>query len=135
MAEQVILWVDDDIDDLDMFRQAAGEISASTRMVQARNGQEALDYLKQVHAEGTLPCLIVLDMNMPKLGGRETLVSLKTNPDYKHINVIIFTTSNSPLDKTFCDRFGVEMFTKPQSYDNLKELIRKFIGICSHDAS
>jgi CheY-like chemotaxis protein len=133
MVEPVILWVDDDLDDLEMFSQAAKEVCADTKLVLTHNGLEALAYLADAKASGNLPCLVVLDMNMPKLGGRETLVAIKKDPAYAHINVVIFTTSRSTLDKTFCDRFGAEMFTKPQSYDKLKDLISRFMGFCQRN--
>jgi CheY-like chemotaxis protein len=130
MADLLILWVDDDIDDLELFQQAVAEVGPQTRMIRAYNGLEALQALEEASNKARLPDLIVLDMNMPRFGGRETLVSIKSHEVYKSIRTIVFTTSSNPLDKTFCDRYGVALFTKPQTYTLLTDLVRKFVGMC-----
>ncbi|GAB4092552.1 response regulator [Flaviaesturariibacter terrae] len=130
MEKHKILWVDDDIDDLDLFVRIVREIAPETDVDTASNGQEALDYLNVAKRQQAIPCLVVLDMNMPKMNGRDTLVEMKKQPDYQNIPVIVFTTSSSPLDKAFCDKYGVEMVTKPLSVENIRTLAGKFLGIC-----
>ncbi|RYY95627.1 MAG: response regulator [Chitinophagaceae bacterium] len=131
MNRQLILWVDDDVDDLEIFTQAAAEVCPDVEVHYAHNGLEALAYLEKAGAAGSFPDLVILDMNMPKLGGRETLAAIRSNPAYEHLNTVVFTTSSSPLDALFCEKYGVEIFIKPQSYDHLKEFARRFFLISS----
>ncbi|GAA4321762.1 response regulator [Flaviaesturariibacter amylovorans] len=130
-TRQLILWVDDDLDDLEIFTQAAAEVCPEAEVHYAHNGLEALTYLERAKSAKAFPDLVILDMNMPKLGGRETLASIKSNPDFQQLNVIVFTTSSSPLDALFCEKYGAEIFIKPQSYEHLKEFARRFFLISS----
>ena len=70
-----------------------------------------------------LPRLIVLDMNMPQLDGRETLVALKKESSLSSIPVVILTTSSSDLDRAFCNHYTVEILTKPRSLKQLQETV------------
>jgi CheY-like chemotaxis protein len=65
------------------------------------NGRKVLDFLQELD-EDDYPCLIIMDMNMPVLDGRETLASIKTDERYQSIPVVVFTTSDSQVDQSFC---------------------------------
>lgn len=126
-----ILWADDDIDDLMLMREALAGIDHRHKIVEATNGREVLDYLNSIENPAYFPCLIILDMNMPVLNGRETLAILKSEEKFNSIPVVIFTTSSSELDRMFCKRFGVEMFTKPDDFIGHQQTIEKLLNFCS----
>ncbi|RYY93639.1 MAG: response regulator [Chitinophagaceae bacterium] len=128
-----ILWVDDDKDDLDLFCEAVRDVSEETRVIALHSGQDAVDFLEQNEGRDDFPCLMVLDMNMPGLSGRDTLARLRGNDRFSKLPIIVFTTSNSPLDRMFCDKFGVEMLTKPVEYATLRTLARKLLQVCRCD--
>jgi CheY-like chemotaxis protein len=126
-----ILWADDDPDDIAIMREVLQNLYCGHHVVEVYNGRQALDYLQQAQEEaGQLPCLIVLDMNMPVLSGRETLVALKQDPVFKEIPTVVFTTSKSPLDKAFCERHGTDMLTKPMTFESLKEAMKQLLSLC-----
>lgn len=126
-----ILWADDDTDDLMLMREALSGIDHCHKIVEATNGREVLDYLNSLEHSDLYPCLIILDMNMPVLNGRETLAILKSEEKFNSIPVVIFTTSSSELDRMFCKRFGVEMFTKPDDFTGHQQTIEKLLNFCS----
>ena len=128
MANKSILWVDDDADDLEMFSEAVAELRLGITVLYARNGGEALRLLQQCADRNALPRLVILDMNMPQMGGRETLVALRSNARFAGLRTIVFTTSESPLDQMICDKYGVPLYVKPRSYQQLKETIRGFLS-------
>jgi len=130
MKNRHILWADDDIDDLMLMRHVLQDLGDSYNITEVHNGQEALDYLKEAKKNQNLPCLIILDMNMPVLDGKETLVHLKRDEELKQIPVVFFTTSNSQMDKLYCKHQGVEMITKPPQYANLKEAVQRLVNYC-----
>jgi CheY-like chemotaxis protein len=68
--ERTVLLIDDDHDDLEMLQEALKSIDADHTIVEAHNGIEGLEKLQELAAAETLPCLIVLDINMPKMDGR-----------------------------------------------------------------
>ncbi|MDQ6608655.1 MAG: response regulator [Bacteroidota bacterium] len=130
MEKKHILWADDDMDDLLLMRHVLQDLDEKYLIKEVSNGREALDYLNACEHTDHLPCLIILDMNMPILNGKETLSQIKKQEGIKDIPLVFFTTSNSELDKMYCKRFGVEMITKPPQYSNLKEAVKKLLDYC-----
>jgi len=131
MKNRHILWADDDRDDLMAMRHVLQDLGDSYAITEVHNGQEALDYLAAAKEKRELPCLIILDMNMPVLDGKETLSHLKKDEELKDIPVVFFTTSNSQMDKLYCQHNGVEMITKPPQYAKLKEAVEKLLRFCT----
>lgn len=128
MSKKYILWADDDIDDLMLMRHVLQDIGEEYDIREVNNGSEALNYLERGKKTANLPALIILDMNMPVLNGKEALIIIKKDETLKDIPLVFFTTSNSELDKLFCRRFGVEMITKPPKYSNLKEAVKNLLA-------
>ena len=125
-----ILWADDDSDDLQMMREILVRQNRNFTIIEVKNGKEAIDYLKNAKQDSKLPCLIILDINMPVLDGKETLSIIKQSEDFKHIPVVVFTTSESELDKLFCKRLDTEMITKPPSFSSLEATVVNLLGYC-----
>ena len=130
MEKKHILWADDDTDDLMLMRHVLQDIGQVYNIKEVSNGREAIDYLETVKRKNDLPCLIILDMNMPVLNGKETLSLIKKDEALKDIPLVFFTTSNSELDKMYCKRFGVEMITKPPQYGSLKTAVKRLLDYC-----
>ncbi len=131
MKKHTILWADDDPDDLIMFREILRNIDHSYDIVEVNNGKEALEYLYNVEQASTNLCLIILDMNMPIMNGRDALAVIKSEEDFKSIPVVIFTTSSSEMDKMFCRRYGVEMMTKPPEFTTLTSIVQRLLNLCN----
>ena len=129
-APPVVLCVDDDADDRQFMADAIRDLHPSLRMAEATNGWEALAFLQQAKQRGELPCLILLDLNMPVMDGKEVLVKIKQDEDLKKIPVVVFTTSSASMDRLFCQRFQVEMITKPPQYDEFITTVKKLIAYC-----
>jgi CheY-like chemotaxis protein len=128
MSNNTILWADDDYDDLQMMREILSKKSKDYNIIEVHNGKEALEYLKKQPTNP--PCLIILDINMPVLDGKETLSILKNTTDYKDIPIVVFTTSESELDKLYCKRFNTEMVTKPPTFSTLTAALEKLLKFC-----
>jgi CheY-like chemotaxis protein len=131
MKKHTILWADDDPDDLALMREALQQTDQRFELVEAHNGRKALDYLDLVKHQKDFPCLIVLDLNMPVLNGRDTLAIIKSEEEYHSIPVVVFTTSGNEADRAFCSRFGVDMLTKPPSFEGLKQVAQKIVSLCA----
>lgn len=128
--DHIILCVDDDQDDLHLLQNALQAIGSNHKIVEAHNGEEALMLLKEMKQSGSLPCLVVLDINMPKIDGKQTLVSIQKDDDLKSMPVVVFTTSSSPLDQMFFAKKNVEFITKPVQYSTMYEIANKLLGFC-----
>ncbi|MDB5252063.1 MAG: response regulator [Flaviaesturariibacter sp.] len=126
----LILCIDDDPDDISMLREAFNVLKVRYEIVAAHNGEEGLKTLHQLRDANNLPCLIVLDINMPKMDGRETFHAMRKDSRFADIPVVIFSTSSSPLDKLFFSRKAVEYFVKPIDFQKLSDVACAFLKIC-----
>jgi CheY-like chemotaxis protein len=123
-----ILICDDDEDDRMLTRQALEEAHVSNALRFVEDGEQLLDYLYQrgKYAGETgaapRPGLILLDLNMPKLDGREALQRIKADPTLVDIPIVILTTSGLDADVIRSYRLGVNSFiTKPVTFSGLVE--------------
>jgi CheY-like chemotaxis protein len=130
MKEHFILWAEDDPDDMALFRSIVEQVGERSLVLGANDGREVLACLQLMRKEKLFPCLVILDMNMPALGGRETIGLMKQEEDFAAIPIAVFTTSSQQVDRIFCDRFGVPLFTKPSSIDELKTTVRQILRLC-----
>ncbi|MBC7511282.1 MAG: response regulator [Ferruginibacter sp.] len=125
-----ILLVDDDPDDLLLITEAIIAANSNYELKEAGDGRMALNFLKSLNKKDDHPCLIVLDINMPVLDGRELLAILKSDTSLKDVPVIFFTTSSNPADINYAAQFNVELMTKPFNMNLLSIAAKKIISYC-----
>jgi CheY-like chemotaxis protein len=114
--------IDDDADDVAIFKEAAMEANPALEIINAGNGHEALKILK--HSSGDYPNVIFLDLNMPRMGGKECLSELKKDAALRNIPVIVYTTSSLSKDIEEAMLKGALCFiTKPTSIKELKHIL------------
>lgn len=115
-----------------MLEEALNTIDGQHKTVQANNGVEGLKVLEDLQKEKRLPCLIVLDINMPKMDGKRTFIAIKSNDRLSNIPIVIFSTSTSMLDRTFFERHNTAYFVKPVNYTALAITASRMINACYH---
>ena len=126
-----ILLVEDDPEDQSIFEDAIRSLQNSDPLHVEKNGVDALNTLNHLQREGSLPCIIVADLNMPKMSGTELLRKLKLDENLNHIPVIIYSTSINPVEKENCMRFGAYAYiTKPLSYKESIEVAEMVLQLC-----
>jgi DNA-binding NtrC family response regulator len=117
---------DDDPDDLEVFKYALKEINEDLVCNTAINGEDALEKLFSLRAD--VPDMIFLDLNMPKMGGKECLVEIKRNHLLIEIPVIIYSTSTDPRDIMEAMQLGASFFLeKPNRFDELYFALMKIL--------
>lgn len=124
-----ILIVDDDEDDRSIFREVLQEIDSSIKCMSASNGEEAMHLLQ--NGQGPHPDIIFLDINMPRMDGKECLIEIKKANQLKHIPVVIYTTASRKEVADEMKRKGaVDFLTKPAEFDKIsigiKEILNKW---------
>jgi CheY-like chemotaxis protein len=122
----LVLIIDDDPEDSEIFCDAIATISASIKCLGSKSSEDALVLLNQ--NMDTLPDLIFLDINMPKMDGRECLVEIKKNKHLEHIPVVMYSTSASYKDLDFFKRMNIKFMEKPSSFDDLVNELREFLS-------
>lgn len=135
MQTPLILLADDDFEDRLLLKECFKENSiAENELHFVADGEEAINYLMEIKNPTAYPTLIVLDLNMPKLDGCETLKQLKATDKLRHIKVVILSTSHG--DKDICMALGaVEYFIKPTRYLENLTLAKQLYSIAKHEAS
>jgi CheY-like chemotaxis protein len=122
-----ILLVDDDADDRQIFEELLHEIDEETTVENAENGLEMVAMLNN-RPDDELPGLIILDQNMPRMTGKESLVFLKTHPRYKNIPTIVYSTYQVRDFYRECLDLGAEdVVAKPDTMQAYREMIEHFL--------
>lgn len=127
---KTILYIDDDADDRELLGAELKVLEKSLVVEEAVNGVEALNYLYKAKAEQQLPCLIVLDLNMPVLDGRQTFQKIKQDELLQDIPLVVYTSSFNPNDRAYFSKAGVEFINKPLSTRYLKQIAEGMVGYC-----
>lgn len=117
-----VLLVEDDVVDQMTVKRAFRDVKIVNRLDIAGNGLEALDLLR---GGGDLPCVILLDLNMPKMNGLEFLRELRKDKQLKYLSVVVLTTSKEDRDKIESFRMNVAGYMiKPVDYHQFVDMIR-----------
>jgi two-component system response regulator len=123
MMHKEILLVEDNPDDVELTRIAFTQAKIANKLVVARDGAEALDYLfaRGAHADRDpthLPSIVLLDLNLPKVDGREVLQAIRDNPVTRSLPVVVMTTSAEPFDVEASYALGVNSYIqKPVDFE------------------
>src|ERR671927_27466 len=129
-ANLTIFLADDDEDDQELLKEAFITINSSVNFYLAENGKEALHYLKSL-PPASLPCLIVLDYNMPELNGAEVLKVIAGEEKYTDVPKVIWTTSNSEIHKDYCLSIGAyDYLVKPDNIRDIEKMARRMLQYC-----
>jgi CheY-like chemotaxis protein len=121
-CKPIMLVEDDDVDAMTV-RRAFKDLSVTNKLVHCVNGEEALKHLRNTDNE--IPCVILLDLNMPKMNGTEFLGIIKSDEILKHIPVIVLTTSTEERDILESFKHSVGGYiVKPVDYKKFVEAIR-----------
>lgn len=120
-----IFVVDDDLDDTEIFQEVLSFIDPTIQCSTAENGRDALDKLSRVTF---IPDLIFLDLNMPRMDGKECLRKLKENALLRNIPVIIYTTSSQSKDiEETMEAGAIKFITKPLNVNDLEKILRPIV--------
>lgn len=124
----IILVCDDDQDDQLLIESAFEEACIDADFHVTGDGVELIRYLQESNeGEHPRPDIILLDLNMPRMDGRQTLEWIKSQPDYRDIPVVIYTTSRELTEIQRCYRTGANSFmTKCSTFEDLVEKVEAF---------
>ncbi len=129
MSDVSILIAEDDSDDRFLIQKALEESGKGFKIDFVENGVELIDHLNKIKNQKqgkNYPRFILLDLNMPKMDGREVLKDIKTNDSFKNIPVIIFSTTKSQLEVRRCYELGANTYiVKPASFESLVKAIHQ----------
>lgn len=129
LPSKFILLGEDDIDDQEILEEIFSTEDTSLNLQFFNNGQKVISHLED--AADNLPCLIVLDFNMPELNGAEILKKLSGNDRFNSIPKIVWSTSDSPVYKALCLELGAcDYLVKPSSINALRDIVKQMLSYC-----
>ena len=123
-----VLLVEDDPGDVLMTREAFEDNKLRNRLWVVSDGVSALEFLRKEgeHADSPTPDLILLDLNLPRMDGREVLQALKADADLRSIPVVVLTTSEAEEDVVRSYSLHANAYvTKPVDFDRFIEVVRQ----------
>ena len=127
MNQLSILLVEDDPDDIELMQEALKNEKIDYSMKILGEGNTVLPYLE---ACKNFPNIILLELNIPKLHGREVLKLLKRSEKFKKIPVAVLTTASSPRERELCIELGADRFiTKPATVDGFTQTVEAIVAV------
>jgi len=124
-----VLLIEDDTIEIMKLNRTISTLNVKHKITEANNGEQALSILKD---KSTLPDIILLDLNMPKINGIDFLKILKNDIHLKYIPTIVLTTSNNRNDLLECYKIGIAGYIlKPLKYDDYVSKIEKLLAYWS----
>jgi len=131
VIEKDILLIEDNLDDVELTRIAFAEAGIAHRLMVVSDGVSALDYLfaRGEHAGRDplqLPAIVLLDLNLPKVDGREVLQAIRDNPATRTLPVVVLTTSAEPFDVEASYALGANSYIqKPVDFEQFVDAIKQ----------
>lgn len=126
--DKAILLVEDNPDDAELTRIAFAEAGVEYRLHVVGDGVQALSYLRGC-SPAELPALVLLDLNLPKLNGREVLEAIRADPATRSLPVVVLTTSAEPFDVEQVYALGANSYIqKPVEFERFVDVVRQ-IGL------
>jgi CheY-like chemotaxis protein len=123
-----VLLVDDDPGDVLMIEEALESTGAPRTVYVVNDGEEALAFLRQTgqFSQAPRPDVVLLDLNMPRMDGRQVLAEVKADAKLRSIPIVVLTTSQSPADIMSSYSLHANAYvTKPMNLDDLTEVVHK----------
>ena len=128
MHKLFILVAEDDADDRFLLQTAFKEKGYDDKLEFVENGVELIEFLTKIEnhdSQYDYPYFILLDLNMPKKDGRETLKEIKQHPVFKKIPVVVFTTTKNESEIRRCYELGANTYVvKPVSFEGLARVLQ-----------
>lgn len=131
--KNIVFYADDDPDDLELVQDSFARYSKNVEVITALNGSQALSYLTRLKKGEPKPCLIILDINMPVLNGKEVLMRIREMEEFDMVPVVLFTTSSSQQDQNFAKQYNAGFVTKPLDIAQMELITDVFINHCTDE--
>lgn len=124
-----LIIAEDDEDDRFLMKSAFIETGNTVELLFVGDGLELVNHFRKIDSGEikSLPCLLIVDLNMPKKNGREAISEINERPYFNTFPTIVFSTSDNQVEREKCKFLGIHNFyVKPPSYSKLVEMVMEF---------
>lgn len=130
-ADLIVFLAEDDLDDQQMLIEMMREQHQGIEFQTAGTGSKAFDMLRNAPRE-SMPCLVILDYNLPEISGAELLERMKEMPQYANCIRVVWSTSNSPVYRKRCLELQAHSYiVKPTDMAGFRSIAASLIGLCT----
>ncbi|HWI90278.1 MAG TPA: response regulator [Flavisolibacter sp.] len=131
--KSLVLYADDDPEDIELVVEAFQSYAQNVELMTFADGIELLNFIEAVDPLHVAPCLFIIDINMPRLNGKETLRRLRRIETFAEVPAVLFSTSSLPADAVFAKNFNAGFVTKPLHTSQVHLIIDEIIEHCSDE--
>jgi CheY-like chemotaxis protein len=131
--KSLVLYADDDPEDIELVSEAFQSFAQNVELLTFPDGIELLNFIETIDPFHASPCLFILDINMPRLDGKETLRRLRRLESFSEVPAVLFSTSSLPADASFAKNFNAGFVTKPLHTNQVHMIIDEIIDHCSDE--
>lgn len=131
--KSLVLYADDDPEDIELVSEAFQSFAQNVELLTFPDGIELLNFIETIDPFHASPCLFILDINMPRLDGKETLRRLRRIESFAEVPAVLFSTSSLPSDASFARNFNAGFVTKPLHTNQVHMIIDEIIEHCSDE--
>lgn len=131
--KSLVLYADDDPEDIELVSEAFLSYAQNVELLTFPDGIELLNFIETIDPFHASPCLFILDINMPRLNGKETLRRLRRIEGFAEVPAVLFSTSSLPADASFAKNFNAGFVTKPLHTNQVHMIIDEIIDHCSDE--
>jgi CheY-like chemotaxis protein len=133
VSRNIVIYADDDKDDLELVQDAFAQYAQNVEVLTFMDGSSVLSFIEGIKENDMLPCLIILDINMPVMNGKEALIMIRQIKQFELVPIVLFTTSSQPIDKNFAERYNAGFITKPLGIRQMEIITDQFIDHCTEE--
>jgi CheY-like chemotaxis protein len=131
--KSLVLYADDDPEDIELVSEAFEVYAPNIQLKTFADGIELLNFIETIDPFHPAPCLFILDINMPRLNGKETLRRLRRIDTFADVPAVLFSTSSLPADAIFAKSFNAGFVTKPLHTNQVHLIVDEIIEHCSDE--
>lgn len=132
-SKSLVLYADDDPDDIALMQEAFTPFSATVELKTFADGLSLLQYLEKNDVFQPVPSLVVLDINMPRLSGKEVLERLRGQHRFDDLCVVLFSTSTLPCEIEFAKKHNAGFVSKPLLSSQIDYVVERLFSHCSEE--
>ncbi|MCU1335651.1 MAG: response regulator receiver protein [Bryobacterales bacterium] len=132
MSIPTILVIEDSLADVFLIRHVLDELGESYRLEVLHDGEAALSFVAE-HRSGVRkhePCVILLDLNLPKYNGLQVLTAIREEPALSHIHVVVLTSVVRPEERAEIEELGGICCIKPSDLQGIESLASEIMALC-----
>jgi len=129
VEDMLVICADDDPDDRELFCETITRIDERYKILHAGNGIEVLELLEKLKQEGRLPCLIIMDLQMPKMNGEAALQQIRADHYANNIPIVLLTGSPEQFP-SLAKQYRVNVVTKPSGIQEIHTMLKRLLPYC-----